>query len=147
MFCSQCGKEIPDDATFCNFCGAQVKEDTPEPQATVNNTYQAAPKPSKMVHCRNCGALMDENATVCPRCGAPVGSVGSTAEGPDEPDTVLNVLSFLIPIVGLILYCVNINKFPKKAKTLGKWALIGFGVSVVIGIIWRAVAVASIANY
>ena len=100
MFCSQCGKEIPDDATFCNFCGA------------------------------------------------PVGTRGESAtEGTDEPDTVLNVLSFLIPIVGLILYCVNINKFPKKAKTLGKWALIGFGVSLVIGIIWRAIAVASIVNY
>jgi RNA polymerase subunit RPABC4/transcription elongation factor Spt4 len=24
MFCSKCGREIPDDARFCSYCGCEV---------------------------------------------------------------------------------------------------------------------------
>ena len=53
----------------------------------------------------------------------------------NENYTLFKVLSFLIPIVGLVLFLVWKDSEPEKAKACGKWALIGFVVSFVLGII------------
>ena len=29
MFCSYCGKKIPDDAVYCSFCGMKLKKSDP----------------------------------------------------------------------------------------------------------------------
>lgn len=44
MFCSNCGKEIPDDAEFCSFCGAsmQNEQDENEPEV-VEETRKSIP--------------------------------------------------------------------------------------------------------
>ena len=55
---------------------------------------------------------------------------------PDIPSTGLNVLSLFFPLVGLILYIVYADKAPKKAKAIGKFALIGVAIEVVGGILW-----------
>lgn len=48
----------------------------------------------------------------------------------------LKIVSMLFPIVGLIVYAVNIVQNPKIAKECGKWALIGFCIGLAaIGII------------
>lgn len=40
-------------------------------------------------------------------------------------DNTLKGLSFLIPIVGLIIYCINVSKSPKGAKECLKYAIAG----------------------
>ena len=57
---------------------------------------------------------------------------------------VLNIVCFLIPMVGLILYITEKDKNLKKAESLGKSALWGLGVSTAIGIISVVVAFAMI---
>lgn len=44
MFCSNCGKEIPDDAEFCSFCGAsmQNEQDESEPEV-IEETKKSIP--------------------------------------------------------------------------------------------------------
>jgi TM2 domain-containing membrane protein YozV len=37
MFCSKCGKQIPDDSVFCPECGAKVGVDQPEVVYTPDN--------------------------------------------------------------------------------------------------------------
>nr|DAS99440.1 MAG TPA: hypothetical protein [Caudoviricetes sp.] len=49
----------------------------------------------------------------------------------------LKVLSFCIPIAGAIIYFVNKDKAPVKAKSACTMALIGFGVGLVAQIIQR----------
>ena len=91
-----------------------------------------------LVHCRECGEMISESAPTCPKCGARQGltSSGSSFASEDkDPSVGLNVVSFLWPLVGLILYLVYHDKSPRRAKDCGKWALIGLAVSVVIGII------------
>lgn len=44
----------------------------------------------------------------------------------DQNQVGLNVVGFLIPIVGLILYLVFQKDQPIKAAGIGKWSLIGF---------------------
>ena len=54
-----------------------------------------------MKYCNNCGKEVDDNAVICPSCGCAVASKNVEV---DKPSTGLNILSFLIPLVGLILY-------------------------------------------
>lgn len=80
-----------------------------------------------MKYCSHCGKEVLDEAVVCPNCGCSV----SASHEADIPSTGLNIISFLIPLVGLILYLVNKDKTPIKAAAIGKWALIGFVVSIV----------------
>jgi len=58
--------------------------------------------------------------------------------GPQEEDKLeigWQILSFCIPIAGAVLYFINKDKFPNKAKTACYAALIGVGVSIVLNIV------------
>ncbi len=53
----------------------------------------------------------------------------------EELHTGLKIVSFCFPIVGAILYFVNKDKYPKKAKSACTLALWGFGIGILINII------------
>ncbi len=48
----------------------------------------------------------------------------------DEPSKGLNIIAFLFPLIGLILYLVFMDSCPKKARDIGSWALGGFFLSM-----------------
>ena len=83
-------------------------------------------------YCSHCGKEILDEAIVCPHCGC---SVKESAIVDNTPSVGLNVLSFFIPLVGLILFLAYIDKMPVKAKAIGKFALIGFVIGIVISII------------
>jgi len=102
-----------------------------------------------MKYCINCGVQIPEEAAFCPECG----TANPKKEEPsvqvynsqsynqnynpenDLPSTGLNVLSFFFPIVGLILFLVLQEKTPLRARACGKFALIGFIIKIVFGIL------------
>lgn len=47
----------------------------------------------------------------------------------------LKVISFLIPIVGLVIYLINTEKNPIKANAVGKAALWGVAAAVLLKIL------------
>ena len=49
----------------------------------------------------------------------------------------MKVLSYCIPIAGAVIYFINKDKAPVKAKSACTMALIGFGVGIVLQIIQR----------
>ena len=53
----------------------------------------------------------------------------------DRPNIGLNILSFFFASVGLIIYLLIYSEKPVKAKSIGRWSLIGFGASIVLYII------------
>ena len=71
-----------------------------------------------MKYCNNCGKEVSDNAVVCPFCGCAVASKNVEV---DKPSTGLNILSFLIPLVGLILYLSWQNSTPIKANHPAGW--------------------------
>lgn len=101
-----------------------------------------------MKFCSHCGKEIMDEAVICVNCGCSV-SGGNTGGNTivtnpnDAPDTGFFVLGLLIPLIGLILYLVNKDKSPQKAKSAGKGALIGFCVGVAIYIIAGVIALAS----
>ena len=57
------------------------------------------------------------------------------------------VLSFFFPLVGLILYVVNVDSKPVMAKAIGKWALIGFIVGVVGSVLLSIIYGVAVASF
>ena len=53
----------------------------------------------------------------------------------DKPSTGLNILAFLFPVIGLILFLCFQKTTPVRAKAIGKWALIGFIVGIVLSVL------------
>lgn len=91
-----------------------------------------------LVHCRECGEMIAESAPTCPKCGAKqkVGlNLSTETEIDKDPNTGLNVVSFLWPIIGLILYIAYSETSPRRAKACGKWAIIGTVVAIAIVLI------------
>jgi hypothetical protein len=64
----------------------------------------------------------------------------------DQKSTGLNVISFLIPLVGLIVYLTQKDTYPIKANSAGKAALWGVGVSVVASILFTILGAAILAS-
>ena len=92
-----------------------------------------------MKYCYKCGAELFDEAVICPKCGCqqPSSAVSHSVVANEtyESYSGLIILSVLIPLVGLIIYCVNHDSKPIKAKKCGKAALISFCVCFVIWII------------
>jgi hypothetical protein len=90
--------------------------------------------------CSKCGKEVNDEAVVCVHCGCAIGNKKASAatEG-DAPNTGFAVLGFLFPLIGLILYLINKDTAPLKAKSAGKGALIGVGVSIVSTILFSII--------
>lgn len=86
-----------------------------------------------MKYCRHCGKEVMDEAIICPNCGCAT-DVPNTLNSSeiDEPSMGLNIVGLLIPIVGLILFLVYHDKTPRKAKEIGKFALIGCAIACVL---------------
>ncbi len=142
-FCAKCGAELVDDVVaepVAEPITEPVAEPAPQPVPPVapqynynyNNQYNAPP----CKYCSNCGNPCDPRAAICVKCGAPFGKTNSNfPREDDKPSGGLKFVCFLIPIVGLILYLVNMNDKPVSAKAYGKSALIGFIVGIVLYIL------------
>ena len=90
--------------------------------------------------CTSCGNVFEVEhpmsetpEVVCPSCGCAVQAPVNQQE--DKPSTVLNILAFLFPVIGLILFLCFQKTTPVRAKAIGKWALDGFVVGVALSIL------------
>lgn len=87
------------------------------------------------MYCGNCGNVVDGNASYCNHCGAKLNFVQQQKVSDDNSSIGFAILGFFIPIVGLILFLVYEDTKPKRAKSAGKGALIGFITGVVLSVI------------
>ncbi len=95
-----------------------------------------------MKYCSHCGKEIMDEAVICVNCGCSVNSQtsGQNISNPDDaPNTGFAILGFFIPLAGLILYLLNKDKFPLKAKSAGKGALIGFITGIVFTMLYAIV--------
>ena len=85
------------------------------------------------MYCSHCGKPIPEGADYCLNCGCAVN--GSAPSKDDSSSFGFALLGFLFPLIGLILYFVYEDKRPKRAKSVGKGALVGVITGIVVSIL------------
>ena len=86
-----------------------------------------------MKFCSKCGKEIHSDAIVCIHCGCATESSKNRVYKYDAPSVGFWFLGFFIPIIGFVLYLVNKDTSPLKAKSAGIGALSGFIASAVFG--------------
>jgi hypothetical protein len=87
------------------------------------------------MYCKNCGKIVDEDSLYCNNCGTRLDNIQNQTISEDKPSFGFAILGFFIPLVGLILFLIYEGKKPKRAKSAGKGALIGFLTKIALSII------------
>lgn len=86
-----------------------------------------------MKYCSHCGNELLDEAVICPHCGCQVESFAK-----DGPNKGLDIIAFLMPVIGAIMYLIYHEKEPKKAAAIGKWSLYGVGFGVICYVLLTA---------
>lgn len=160
MFCKNCGKEIPDNATFCTYCGAQSAAPQQQVQQPQQPVYQqpAYQQPTYQQPAYQQPAYQQPGYAQVPY-ESPEGKSAATSA------LVWGILSFVlcaVPILGFVFGIIGINK-AKAANRLGvKNGMVTTGkvlaiIGLIMGIFWTIywivvaiiaiVAAASYASY
>lgn len=97
--------------------------------------------------CRNCGKEVDDKAYVCPYCGVIVGKNGAETQ-PKNDSNILAVigfvLSFVIPLAGLICSILGYNKSKNEGLPYKNLAFAGIIISTAVMVLSVVVTTVSI---
>lgn len=86
-----------------------------------------------MKYCSKCGKELIDEAVVCTYCGCAVsGAPIGIKNEEDEVSIGLCVLSYFIPLFGIIYWAIKHNDIPKKSKACGITALVSWGLGILI---------------
>ena len=92
-----------------------------------------------MKFCSKCGNELADEAIFCPACGCAVEPAATAPKAEDKVSVGLCILSFLIPLVGIIYWALKHKETPKKAKACGFAGIAGWAFSFVFGIVFGIV--------
>lgn len=98
--------------------------------------YEIIKKELERVFCKNCGKEINDKAVICVHCGVQTGNpvMQTQVNAADEASGGLLAISFLFPIVGLIMGAVfSFTGRPVTGGKCFKFAAIGI---VVSGVLW-----------
>lgn len=95
-----------------------------------------------MKYCANCGQRLEDSDNYCTECGKYLASNSRQSYEDyvkDYSNIYLNIISFLVPIIGLIFACIFKKRFPIRAESCGKSACWGIGTSLFIMLIFNII--------
>lgn len=90
-----------------------------------------------MKYCSKCGKEIMDEAVVCPNCGCTVRNFKQfkpTYHYYDDISIGLVILSVVIPLFGIIYWCLKHNETPTKAKACGIAGIISWAVGILLSI-------------
>lgn len=132
MFCGKCGNKLNEGAKFCPSCGNAITENSlngnnQAAQAQVGNNQE--PVQSNVVN--NPGVVNPTNN------GQVTNNFVNANQGMQESkaNVFLVIVSFIIPLVGLILFISDKKNNPKNSKACGIAALVSFVLNIVLTVI------------
>ncbi len=92
-----------------------------------------------MKFCTHCGREIHSEAVVCPFCGC-----STRLTQADEISVPLCVLSYFIPLFGIIYWAVKATETPRRAKACGITGLVSWGVSLLLSCLLSATLLGSL---
>lgn len=117
MNCPNCGAQNPAGAAICYSCGKELRS-------------------SGSRNCVSCGRAIPWEANVCPYCGK---DYRVQASSPQAQPTIsagmralFYILSFLIPLAGIIIGAIYYSKPDRESKQVGKICLVLGVVSILL---------------
>lgn len=129
-FCTQCGKEVSEDANFCDKCGNSFDSSVSNQQNSNQENSNFQPNQPKGP-CVKCGSLTSYNSNICDACGE------VNPHRPKESHTAAIVLgyifSFLSPLIGIIFAIYLLTRENEDVK---KHGIIQLVIAIIIGIIF-----------
>jgi len=131
MFCGKCGNQVPDEVKFCPNCGTAAATQASE-QPQQQQPYQQQPYPQQPYPQQ---PYQQQPYQQPPYGQQPYYQAPPPPPEPDVPSTGLNVASFFIPLIGIIIYATSHQQTPIKAKAALKWSLISVAFWIVFGIV------------
>lgn len=150
MTCKKCGKQLPDNAAFCPECFAPVTNDennvkheetvyeAPKlennfkdgnTQPTSNNPSQQYQQPSIQPATQ---PIYQPNR---PEYNVQPNNYVQAPPNEDKKSIGLNLLSWFVPLAGIILYFINRKEKPIRSKSNLKIAIVSIIVNTLIGVI------------
>ncbi len=137
MYCVNCGKNVPDDATFCTGCGTKLS--VQQSSASTNPGPATAPP------------VPPVQKPAQPPAGAyttPQNVAGRPVVAPSQPGEIMTLgqylvvfLLMMIPIANIVLLFIwsfGDSAGPNK-KNLAKAMLIMWGIGIALGVIFGGV--------
>ena len=123
--CKKCGEDNWASASMCVVCGESLKS-----CEIVGENTEAIDGVSGKRICSQCGEEIKVNSTNCPYCGGFVSKVKKSNKVPmscyqneknDKSNVLIYILSFLIPLVGLIwggIFLMKEDSYKKESGTI-----------------------------
>lgn len=138
-FCSNCGTNIEQENKFCQNCGANI---------IPGNNF-----------CQNCGQSIENkiNQNISAQTDINMNMSSITTEqtqtsniqnnnSTNQVNVLLVIVSFFIPLVGMIIFLTTIKKAPKNAKACGISALASTIISIVLSLLIIVPIITAITN-
>ena len=85
-----------------------------------------------MEACQNCGAFVNEDQEFCIECGKKIEKKDQINESGSR--FLFGLISFFIPLLGLVFWILLRGTKPKAAKTSIRWGIGGFFAYLLVGI-------------
>ncbi len=120
MLCNWCGKQVDSNSKFCPNCGKEIlKEEKEVSSENLKTEEKTASQTSdnKVDEAVNETKSSDNSVVV------------------EKANVGLAILSFFIPLAGLIIFLVKKDDEPKTAKTSGICAIVGFLLGFILSFI------------
>jgi len=131
MFCGTCGNQVPDEVKFCPTCGtATAAQAGEQPQPYQQQPYGQPQPYQQQPYQQPYGQPQQYQQPYQPQP-----YYQAQPPEPDVPNKGLNILSFFIPLVGIIIYATSHQQTPIKAKAALKWSLISVVFWIVFGVV------------
>ena len=85
-----------------------------------------------MKYCKKCGKELLDDAAFCSACGTACGSLPAkpAEEAKDGRSLTYAAAGFFLPVIGLVLYVIEQDKMPRRAKSALRGAICGIAAGI-----------------
>lgn len=135
MVCNKCGASLAEETKFCTSCGNNLNTVQNEQVVTNNTNEQPTTNVNQNLTGENVNNVSqpENNNAVPPMNVTPANNVSQPVNAQEDKVNIgLAILSWFIPLAGLIVFLVKKKTSPKTAKVSGICALISFVLNLIV---------------